>query len=81
MPPAGLVGLCGRVVRQSCWGCPGDRIEELSISLILEVTTCQTQMFGVHPNQGIMVSHMDIVACPIFDWGHKAEVCMHIDMT
>jgi hypothetical protein len=21
MPPAGLVGLCGQVVRQSCWAC------------------------------------------------------------
>ena len=60
---------------------PGDRIEVHSIGFILGVPTYQTQTFEVPPKWGIVASHMDMVACPTFDWGHKVVVCMHIDMT
>ena len=58
----------------------GDRIERRSIGLVLEVPTCRIQMFGVPPKQGIVASQMDMVACPTFDLGHMAEVCMRMDM-
>jgi hypothetical protein len=32
------------------------------------------------PWRGIVASQMNMVACPIFDSGHRAVVCMHIDM-
>jgi hypothetical protein len=58
---------------------PGDQIEAHLIDLVLEVSTCQTQTFGGAPKRGIVAFNMDMVACPIFYWGHKAVVCMHID--
>jgi hypothetical protein len=32
------------------------------------------------PKRDIVASHIDIGAYSTFDWGHKAVVCMHIDM-
>jgi hypothetical protein len=38
-------------------------------------------MFGLAPpKQGIVASRMDMVACPTFDLGHRAMVCMYNDM-
>jgi hypothetical protein len=58
----------------------GDRIEGHSIGLVLDVLTCQIQMFGVPPKRDIVASQIDIVACTTFDLGHRAVVRMHIDM-
>jgi hypothetical protein len=59
---------------------PSDRIEQRSIGLVLEVPTCRIQKFGVPPKQGIVVSQMDMVACPTFDLGHMVEVNTCMDM-
>jgi hypothetical protein len=59
---------------------PGARIEGHSIGLILEVPTYQKQMFGLPPERGIVASRKDMVVCPTFDLGHRAMVCMYIDM-
>jgi hypothetical protein len=59
---------------------PGDQIEGHSIGPVLEVPTCQIQMFRVPPKRGTVASQMDMVACPTFDLGHREVVCTHIDM-
>jgi hypothetical protein len=58
----------------------GDRIERRSIGLVLEVPTCQIQMFRVLPKRGTVASQMDMLACPTFDLGHMVEVNMCMDM-
>jgi hypothetical protein len=46
----------------------GNRIEGISIGLVLEVPTYQIKTdVWVAPKQGIVASRMDMVACPIFD--------------
>jgi hypothetical protein len=35
----------------------------------------------VPPKRGIVASHMDMVARPTFDLGHRVVVGMHIDTT
>jgi hypothetical protein len=57
-----------------------DQIEGLSIGLVLEVSTCQKQMFGVPPKRGTVASQIDMMACPTFDLRHMVEVCMYMDM-
>jgi hypothetical protein len=57
-----------------------DQIEGLSIGLVQEVSTCQKQMIGVPPRQGIVVSRMDMVACPTSDSGYMVVVCIYNDM-
>ena len=59
---------------------PGDQIQQRSIGLALAAPTYQKQMFGVPPRRGTVASQMDMVACPIFDLGHRVMVCMYIDM-
>jgi hypothetical protein len=59
---------------------PSDWIEGHSIGLVMEVPTCQKQMFGLPPKQGIVASRMDMEACPTLDLGHMAMVCTYIDM-
>jgi hypothetical protein len=52
----------------------------VTFNLALVTPTCQIQKFGVPPKWGTMPSHMDMVACPTSDLGHKVTVGMHIDM-
>jgi hypothetical protein len=59
-----------------------DQIEGLSIDLVLEASTCQKQMIEVPPRRGIVLSRMDMVACPTSESGYMvAVVCMYNDMT
>jgi hypothetical protein len=59
-----------------------NQIEGLSISLVLEVSTCQKQMIEVPPRRGIVVSRMDMEVRPTSDSGYMvAVVCMYNDIT
>jgi hypothetical protein len=58
-----------------------DQIEGLSIGLVREASTCQKQMISVPPKRGIVVSRMDMVACPASDSRYMVvAVCMYNDM-
>jgi hypothetical protein len=57
-----------------------DQIEGLSIGLVREAPTSQKQMIGVPLKRGIVVSRMDMVACPTSDSRYMV-VCMYNDMT
>jgi hypothetical protein len=45
----------------------------------LGVPVYQIQKFGVPPKRGTAASHMDMVACPTFDFGHMVVAGMHND--
>jgi hypothetical protein len=58
-----------------------DRIEVHSIDLALGgANLSYIEVWGA-PKQGIVASHMDMVACPKFDLGYNVEVGMHTDMS
>jgi hypothetical protein len=51
------------------------------IGLALGVPVYQIQKFGVPTKRGIAASHMDMVACRTFDFGHMVVAGMHNDTT